>query len=99
MVYSNGYQEPCPHQNHQRQVEPTLDHPRVKETDEEKQRVYNLPKSTQNPQHWKKFKELRKTWKRKVFLTGQTRRIHHLLERNFGPTLSPKEKTMWALVL
>ena len=64
-----------------------------------KQRVYNLPKSTQNPQHWKKFKELRKTWKRKVFLTGQTRRIHHLLERNFGPTLSPKEKTMWALVI
>ena len=36
MVYSNGYQEPCPHQNQQRQVEPTLDHPRVKETDEEK---------------------------------------------------------------
>ena len=30
------YQEPCPHQNHQQQVEPTLDHPRVKETDEEK---------------------------------------------------------------
>ena len=36
MVYSNGYQEPCPHQNHERQVEPTLDHPRVTETDEEK---------------------------------------------------------------
>ena len=36
MVYSNGYQEPCPNQNHQQQVEPTLDHPRVKETDEEK---------------------------------------------------------------
>ena len=33
---SNGYQEPCPHQNHQRQVEPALDHPRVKETDKEK---------------------------------------------------------------
>ena len=27
-----------------------------------KQRVYNLAKWTQNPQHWKKFKELRKTW-------------------------------------
>ena len=28
-----------------------------------KQRVYNLAKRMQNPQHWKKFKELRKTWK------------------------------------
>ena len=27
-----------------------------------KQRVYNLAKRMQNPQHWKKFKELRKTW-------------------------------------
>ena len=55
-----------------------------------KQRVYNLAKRLQNPQHWKKFKEKFK---------GQERRIHHLLERNFGPTSSPKEKTMWALVL
>ena len=31
-----------------------------------KQRVYNLAKRTQNPQHWKKFKELRKTWKRSL---------------------------------
>jgi len=29
-----------------------------------KQRVYNPAKRTQNPKHWKKFKELRKTWKR-----------------------------------
>ena len=50
-----------------------------------KQRVYNLAKRLQNPQHWKKFKEKFK---------GQERRIHHLLERNFGPTSSPKEKTM-----
>ena len=32
------------------------------------QGVYNLAKRTQNPQHWKKFKELRKTWKRSVLL-------------------------------
>ena len=56
-----------------------------------KQRVYNLAKRMQNPQHWQKFKELRKTWSRK--------KKKNLLERNFGPTSSPKEKTMWALVL
>ena len=33
-----------------------------------KQRVYNLTKWTQNPQHWKKFKELRKTWKRSLLV-------------------------------
>ena len=33
-----------------------------------KQRVYNLAKWTQNPQHWKKFKELRKTWKRSLLV-------------------------------
>jgi len=59
MVYCNNYQEPCPHQNHQQQVEPTLDHPRVKETYEEKKRVYNLAKRTQN---------LWKTWKRSLLV-------------------------------
>ena len=33
-----------------------------------KQRVYNLAKRTQNPQHCKKFKELRKTWKRSLLV-------------------------------
>ena len=33
-----------------------------------KQRVYNLAKRTQNPQHWKKFQELRKTWKRSLLV-------------------------------
>ena len=33
-----------------------------------KQRGYNLAKRTQNPQHWKKFKELRKTWKWSLLL-------------------------------
>ena len=32
------------------------------------QGVYNLAKRTQNPQHWKKFKELRKTWKRSLLV-------------------------------
>ena len=42
-----------------------------------KQTVYNLAKRMQNPQHWKKFKELQKN------LVRQEDRIHHLLERNF----------------
>ena len=33
-----------------------------------KKSVYNLAKRTQNPQHWKKFKELRKTWKRSLLV-------------------------------
>ena len=33
-----------------------------------KQRVYNLAKRTQNPQNCKKFKELRKTWKRSLLV-------------------------------
>ena len=33
-----------------------------------KQRVYNLAKRTQNLQHCKKFKELRKTWKRSLLV-------------------------------
>ena len=56
-----------------------------------KQRVYNLAKRMQIRNIGRNLKSYGKP--------GQARRIHHLLERNFGPTSSPKEKTMWALVL
>ena len=92
MVYSNGYQEPCPHQNHQRQVEPTLDHPRVKETDKEKKKEFITSLNG------RKIRNIGRNLK-SYGKPGQARRIHHLLERNFGPTSNPKEKTMWALVL
>ena len=31
-----------------------------------KQQVYNLAKRSQNPKHWKKFKDLRKIWKQSL---------------------------------
>ena len=44
-----------------------------------KQTVYNLAKRTQNPQHWKKCKELRKTWKRSL-LVAHNDYVRGLLE-------------------
>ena len=77
-----------------------------------KQSVYNLAKQMQNQQHWKKFKELWKTWKGSL-LVAHNDYVLGLLDWSdkknspsigkkfwtYSCTLSPKEKTMWALVL
>ena len=56
-----------------------------------KQRVYNLAKWMQNLQHWKKFKELRKTWSGK--------KNSPFIGKKFWTYIKSKRKTMWALVL
>ena len=57
-----------------------------------KQRVYNHAKRTKNPQHWKKFKELRKTWKRSL-LVAHNDYVLGLLDssdKNNSPSIGKK---------
>ena len=59
-----------------------------------KQRVYSLAKRTQNPQHWKKFKELRKTWKRRL-LVAHNDYVLCMSDKKNSQSIGKK---FWALV-
>ena len=56
------------------------------------QGVYNLAKRTQNPQHWKKFKELRKTWKRSLLVAHNDCALGLLdwLDKKNSPSIGKK---------
>ena len=64
-----------------------------------KQRVYNLAKRSQNPKHWKKFKDLRKIGKQSLqeaqndyvfgLLKWSEKRNSQSMGKNFGHTSNP----------
>ena len=71
--------------------------PGLRRPDEEKNRVYDLAKRMQNPQNWKKFKELRKTWKRSL-LEARNNYVLGLLDCSDKKNSPSIRKKFWTYI-